>query len=256
MPTSTPSAAVDVFVVHTQMEWQIARSIVELLAAHGYTVGASQRVEKPGCVARATPADARAVVVIWPLDRGLCDMLEMEARAAAQRGALVQIYAGRVRPSEPHAGSAPVDFTGWDYTRPGAKWAALLSRLRPLCGAPPTRPVDVNALTQKAVMFSTLAITLAAIVAALGQGAGEDIEVAAPDPQFTAPVAQPIVSVEDVRAPVHPGASMLEGGPGDYKRDLGDIDQGIDVAKLPPAEAPVVEASPVAAKRAPQGPEQ
>jgi len=255
MPTGTPPAAVDVFVVHTQMEWQIARQLVDLLVAHGYTVGASKHVERPGAVAVATSADARATIVIWPLDHGLCDMLEMEARAAAQRGALVQIYAGRVRPSETYASSEPIDFTGWDYTRPGAKWEALLHRLRPLCGPPRRRPVDVIALTQKVVLVGVLGVTVAAIFAALGQVARDGTEVAAPGPLLTAPEAPPIVSAEEAHAPVHVGAAVEEGGPGDYKRDLGDIDQGIDVAKLPPAEAPV-EQAPVAEKRPPQGPEQ
>jgi hypothetical protein len=256
MPSSAPSTPIDVFVVHTQMEWHIARSLVDLLVAHGFTVGSSRHVERPGVVAGATPGDARATIVIWPLDRGLCDMLEMEARAAAQRGALVEIYAGRVRPSETYAGSRPVDFTGWDYTRPGMKWETLLHRLRPLCGPPRKRPVDVVAMTQKVVLFGTLAITMTAIIAALGQVARDGTKVVARDPMLTAPRAAPIVSPEEAPAPVHPGVVVEAGGPGDYKRDLGDIDQGIDVAKLPPAEAPEEEATAIAVKRAPQGPEQ
>lgn len=253
MPNSAPSPTIDVYVVHTQMEWQMARSIVELLTAWGYSVGASQRVERPGFVANALPADARATVVIWPLDLGLCDMLKLEARAAAQRGALVQIYAGRVRPDETYPGPAAVDFTAWDYTRPGAKWEMLIRRLTPLCGAPRSRPLDVNGLTQKTVLVGTLMVTLTAIVAALGQGGREHVQVATPDPQFTAPVAPPIVSVEDVReAPARMGV-VLSGGPDEYKTDLGDIDQGVDVAKIPPADLPDAE---VIAKRAPQGPEQ
>jgi hypothetical protein len=50
------------------------------------------------------------------------------------------------------------------------------------------------------------------------------------------------------------GATVETGGPGDYKRDLGDIDQGVDVAKLPPADLP--EEKPIAEKRPMQGPEQ
>jgi hypothetical protein len=46
---------------------------------------------------------------------------------------------------------------------------------------------------------------------------------------------------------------VLSGGPDEYKTDLGDIDQGVDVAKIPPADLPDAE---VIAKRAPQGPEQ
>jgi hypothetical protein len=253
MPYSAPSPTIDVYVVHTQMEWQIARSMVELLTAWGYTVGASQRVELPGCVARATPADARATVVIWPLDLGLCDMLKLEARAAAQRGALVQIYAGRVRPDETYPGPPAVDFTAWDYTRPGARWETLIRRLTPLCGPPRSRPLDVNGLTQKTVLIGTLMVTLTAIVTVLGQSGREQVQVAAPDPHLTAPVAPPIVTVADVpEAPVHPGI-VLTGGPDEYKTDLGDVDLGVDVAKIPPADQPDADAI---AKRAPQGPEQ
>lgn len=254
MPTRTP-AAIDVFVVHTQMEWQIARSLVDLLVVHGFKVAASRHVDRPGVVAGVTPADARATIVIWPLDSGLCDMLEMEARAAAQRGTLVQVYAGRVRPSETYAGSSPVDFTGWDYTHPGGKWEALLNRLRPLCGPPRTRPVDINALTQKVVLVSTLAVTLAAIIAVLGQVSREGVHVAVPDPLLTEPVAPPIISAEEATDSVHVGGVVETGGPGEYKRDLGDIDLGVDVAKLPPADSPEEE-KPVVEKRPVQGPEE
>jgi hypothetical protein len=236
---------VDIFVVHTKLEEHLARLIVGALIDHGYSVGVSMpREHTPAVEARATSASARAVLVIWPIEEDSVDLLEMEARTAAQRNALVEIYAGRMRPGVRYAGPVPIDFTGWDYKEPGTPWARLIKRLTPLCGAPRRRPIDKNELTQKAVLGATGMLTLAVIIGVVGQLTQQRPPTSntaeAPDPILTAPQAPPIERVEEALvAPKRPDGIVLEGGPeAGYKRDLGDVDEGIDVDKLPPATAP------------------
>lgn len=249
------SPEVDIFVAHQKLEEQLARLLVRALLDSGYTVGVSRPREHTTEVeARATSASARAVLVIWPIrEDDEVDLLKMEARSAAQRGALVQIYAGRFRHSDNFSGPTPVDFAGWDYKEPGTPWKALTRRLVPLCGPPLRRPIDKVEFTQKAVLAVTGITTMAVITGVVVQ-LEQDPMVAAPAPVLEAPQAPPIVHAEEaITTPVRPDGTALEGGPppGGYKRDLGEVDQGIDVDKLPPADPPP---PPPAPERTFQGP--
>ena len=255
------TAATDVHIVHTELEWQVAKAIARALDAHGYTVAPTRTLELPDRrLVNTLPADARAVIVIWPIARTDFGMpaLELEARAAAQRGNLVQIYAGAVRPSEVHAGAPPVDFNGWDHASTGKQWRALLQRLRPLSGPPPTRPLDTIATTQHAVLAGTFVAACGAALFALSQSGHNQEQLVAP----ATPIAQPdlVAAGVTLRAAIakHPrpegeaDAGKADatdfGGPDGYDADL-----GIDGAD--PRLAPQPSPPPPPTKRPAQGPE-
>ncbi|MDX2235414.1 MAG: hypothetical protein NW200_13025 [Hyphomonadaceae bacterium] len=253
---------VDIYIVHMETEWQLAKTLAGYLHALGYLVSPAQKLELPAFDlagrAEALPSEACAVLVIWPSRAELFPKPALEARAAAQRGRLVQIYAGHERPPERYAGQPPVAFAGWDYAPTGAQWKTLLSRLKPLCGPPPKPSVDVVQTVQWGVLCATFVAALAASVLALGQGdqRGRTIEAAPPQPiDGMTPTAEPArVTAE---APARPLGDVVRelatadsayGGPETYDRDL-----GVDTGKAAPADvAPEPQPPP---RRPPQGPE-
>ncbi len=247
----------DVFIVHTDSEWQLAKKIAQLLEEHGYTVAQSgTRSLASRQPVDNLPSNARAVLVIWPVTRAIFDMPEFEARIAAKDGRLLQIYAGSERPQGVYPGPAPVDFVGGDHTATGAKWLALWVGLRRLCGAPPRRPHDVIATTQSLVLYSTLVLAVGSIAAVLLQGGHKDVlEAVAPAPPIgsvtqevmrSAIVAPPRMARADDDEEAARAAGL--GGPEAYDTDLGvdEITPAPVLAAPPPPPEPV--------KRAPQNP--
>lgn len=246
-------SGLDVFIVHTDSEWQVAQKIAALLGDYGYNVARSgDRAENCGAPARL-PSNATAVLVIWPVTRAIYEMPEFEARIAARDGRLVQIYAGAERPYGTFAGPPPVDFVGWDLTATGPRWAALMRRLRRLCGPPPKRPVDVVATTSSMVLYSTLVIAMGSIAAVAWQVGRNDAQQAAAPPPPTgaltqeaaarAPIIAPRVAPAEIEVTVD---RAFLGGPETYDTDL-----GVEVAPAPP---PPPAPPPEPVKRAPQNP--
>ena len=270
MSRQDQSDRADIYIVHTELEWVVAKALARALDAHGYVVAPTKTLELPDRrVIDVLPADADAVIVIWPIAPTEFGMpsLELEARAAAQRGNLVQICAGHVRPAEPYPGRAPLDFKAWDPAGPRGPLRALLGRLRPLCGPPRRRPRDVtrSALNvTNALLYSLCMLAVGVIFMALGQG-GRQREV-----QATAPPVPFLVKPEETGARVAlstaiaksrrdeeayvsaepdqgPNAGGLENG---YDKDLG-VDPADTRIAPPPAPPP----SPPPARHTPQGPE-
>jgi hypothetical protein len=229
------------------MEWHLARAIGHHLADQGFAVGASQPLEYPSCTDRGVSwGDARAVVVIWPLNYTMLDGLELAAREASQNGRLVQLYASDVRPKERYYGPEAIDFVGWDLKPFGPKWTALLHDLKPLCGPPPR--ISLELLRRPA----TVAMAIGAAVAGVGGAASymvyrpaDPTPMLAMDPQLTAPQAEPIRTIEDVER-VEPGIAL---GGELYIQTKDDL--GVDVIEL----APIQDKPPAPEQRAPQGPE-
>ncbi len=246
----------DVFIVHTDSEWQLAQKIARLLDERGYSVAHSGARSQAGRDAvESLPSNAAAVLVIWPVARAIFDMPEFEARLAARDGRLVQIYAGAERPTEVYAGPAAVDFVGWDLTATGPKWHALMQRLRRLCGPPTKRPRDAGAALEATVLYSTLVIAAGSIAAVFFQvGHNDALQASAPAPAPVGAVTQealriPIVAPpraarDDDDAQATAGAGL--GGPEDYDTDL-----GVEVTEVTPPPPP---AAPAPVKRAPQNP--
>jgi hypothetical protein len=240
---------VDIYIVATQSEWQHARGLQRRLEDIGYTVASSTNLGAGGL--DPLPGDARAVVVIWPVRPELFQKPALEARAAAQRGHLVEVCAGKVRPDEGFGGPPPIHLGDWDHTGAAPAFRQLLRRLQPLCGAPPRPRLDLPAATQTAVLGVTLGVATAAIVYALGQG-HHDVQTAAPaatapvEPQGAANVrlAEPaVLAVAPPTADTPPPEGR--GGPEEYDRDL-----GVDIATPPAPPAPLPPPP-----RATQGPE-
>jgi hypothetical protein len=236
----------DVFIVHTDSEWQVARKLAYLLDECGYIVAHSGA--QP---VNYLPSDARVVIVIWPVTDAIFEMPAFEARVAARDGRLVQVYAGAARPGETYDGPSAVDFAGWDLTATGSKWRALMQRLRPLCGPPPRRPVDSNAATQSLVLYSTLVLAVGSIAAVLVQGMNHhDVEQAVAPMAPAETMTQAAVRSDIVLPPaqleeaVEDAAPEGLGGPERYDRDL-----GVEESPRAPVAAP-----PPPAKRAPQNP--
>ena len=260
-----PTDRADIYIVHTEMEWQVAKAIGRALDAHGYVIAPTKTLELPGRrVVKTLPADADAVIVIWPIAPTEFGMptLELEARAAARRGALVQIFAGVARPGEPYPGRAPVDFTVWDRTNTSGEFRALLRRLRPLCGPPRTRPPDVVRATTQTIMFATTMVALGAIFLALGQSirrhelqASPALAPVSPVEERDTRVALSAAIAKDKRADnatftVEPDRANIGGLENGYDKDLG-VDPA-DTVLTPPTPPPAPPAPP---PRAPQGPE-
>ena len=252
----------DVFIVHTDSEWQLAKKIAQLLEEYGYGVAQSgtraQAGEEP---VETLPSNASAVLVIWPVTRAIFDMPAFEARAAALDGRLVQIYAGSARPDETYAGASPLDFVGWDLTATGARWHGLMRRLRKLCGPPPKRPLDVVATTQSLVLYSTLVLAVGSIAAVFLELGHKDAQ------QATAPAApigssvteeamrstivvapRAVRALRDEDAEAERAAGL--GGPEAYEKDLG-VDE---VVLAPVLEQPAPPPAPEPVRRAPQNP--
>lgn len=245
------STLVDIYLVHTDSEWQMASRLARLMTDIGYTVASAHRA--PAVGPEPLPADAAAVIVIWPLTSALFQKPALEARAAAQRGHLVQICSGQARPDESYGGGKVISFAGWDYAPTGAEWKALLRQLRPLCGAPPRPRIDPVAATPTAVIAVTVGAAVASMVFALGQSGNERQQQAAPTPR-DAPETGPVQLAAPAPTPratdvsdnvVLPDSGL--GGPEAYDKDLG-FEVGVAPAEVAP-EAPEPR------KRDPQGPE-
>lgn len=255
---SRDAKPVDIYIVHMDSEWQIAQIVAGFMHEQGYVVAPTHTLALPAISGPdPMPADARAVLVIWPIRSELFPKPALEARAAAQRGHLLQIYAGQARPQETYPGPTPINFATWDYQAAGPQWAQLMNQLRKLCGPPPRPKVDVAAATQTAVMVGTLFMAIIGAIFALGQSgqqptlqAGPDMPIdgaqSAPAEVATSADARPIREVaRDITAD-----DKLSGGPTneDYEKD-----RGVEVGKTPPAAVPEEEAPP--ARRPVQGPE-
>lgn len=256
MRNADQKALTDIHIVHTDSEWQIAQTIARLLDARGYSVAPSRTLDLPNHPSMDTmPNDAAAVLVIWPMTRALFDKPALEARAAAQSGRLIQIYAGAARPDETYAGPSPVDFSDWDLMPAGEAWSALMRRVRRLCGAPPKLQVNMGAVSQAVALYTTLVLAVGGIGYALVQsGANNDTQEAAATPPrpIEAPDATPIrrAIVMPTQVAADEDAEARDaglGGPEDYEKDL-----GVEEVVASPVITPPAPATPQ--KRAPQNP--
>jgi hypothetical protein len=249
---------VDIYIIHMDSEWQIAQIIAGFMHEQGYIVAPTHTLALP---ARSgpdpMPADANAVLVIWPIRSELFPKPALEARAASQRGHLLQIYAGQARPEDTYAGPPPINFATWDYQAAGPQWAQLMHGLRKLCGPPPRPKVDVSAATQTAVMVGTLFMAIIGAIFALGQSSQQPTLQAGPASPIDGAQSAPAEVATDADArPIREVArdigadDTLSGGPTneDYEKD-----RGVEMGKTPPAALPEEEAAP--ARRPVQGPE-
>ena len=247
----------------------MAKALARALDAHGYVVAPTKTLELPDRrVVDASPADADAVIVIWPIAPTEFGMpaLELEARAAAQRGNLVQIYAGHARPAEPYPGRTPLDFKAWDPAGKSGPLRALLRRVRPLCGPPRMRPRDAtrSALNvTNALLLGVCMLAVGIIFMALGQGGRQrELQAAAP----TAPAVKPEETETRVAlsTPVtksKPEEEAYVSAESDRRSNTGgledgyDRDLGVDPADTRIASPPAPPPAHAPAQRAPQGPD-
>lgn len=226
---------VDIYIVYLASEWMIASTVARFLHECGYRVEPAAKFNLPSSGAEPVPADAYAVLVIWPIRSELFPKPALEARAAEQRGHLLQIYAGHERPQESYRGASPVDFAKWNYLTASPQWRALVGRVKALCGPPPK---DVSAPTGVFVAF--LVASLGAALFALSRG--EDSRPSAStEPEPTPAMepsrladrnAQPVRLQDAVRA-AEPTADGL-GGPEEYNDDLRET----AVESVPPPPPP------------------
>lgn len=244
----------DIQIVHLDSEWHVVKAMARLLHARGYRISPSRVLELPDVAPLdVAPADAAAVLVVWPVRRELFDKPALEARAASKRRRLVQVYAGFERPEETYDGPTGVDFSGWDFKSSGGRWDALMRRLRPLCGAPPKSQIDMVSAMPAIVLYSTMSLAIAAGVASLLQNRpdapGQPLQptTASSTPPALAPVIKSVAQEAETE--------VGRGGPVEYgyvnKKD--DDDQGVELKpahRAPPAPPP-----PEPPKRAPQGPD-
>ena len=97
MPRQEQSDRTDIYIVHAPLEWQVAKAIGRALDAHGYAVAPTRTLELPDRpVANSLPADADAVIVIWPIARTEFGMPALEQPVpgpAAPRAAVVRTAA-------------------------------------------------------------------------------------------------------------------------------------------------------------------
>lgn len=267
MPKKAQHERADIYIVHTELEWVVAKAMARALDACGYVVAPTKTLELPDRpVVNCLPADAAAVIVIWPIAPTEFGMpaLELEARAAAERGNLVQVFAGVARPHDTYRGPPAVDFTAWDHDARSRQFRSLLRRIGPLCGGPRTRPRDEVEDTQKLVLLGTLGVTLAAIFFALGQSSHHDQQASAPQPPLTPDATEPPhvalsaaaakgKRAQDIAFAAGPAPTENVGGPENgYDKDLGVDPADTRVPSPPAPPAP----PPAPARRPVQGPDQ
>jgi hypothetical protein len=166
---ATPSMNT-IYIAFAETDWPRVLPLARHLTAFGYSVGPAKALDLPERPEHEpTEADAQCVIAVWSATSVSSAAVQYAARTALNRNALVEIRTGRAIPSERYANGSPIDFSTWEHTTREGSWRALLRRLRPICGAPPKRPLDLVEVGPRALMLGVAGVSIMTSALMLGQ---------------------------------------------------------------------------------------
>ncbi|MGE3301544.1 MAG: toll/interleukin-1 receptor domain-containing protein [Hyphomonadaceae bacterium] len=123
-------------VLHTYRAKEYAESVVCGLQHEGYAVPWDPQAGGMIVTGALAPESAPCVIVLWTKDAIIQKWVLEYARAAYQRGALIEVLIDPVV-SPFNQSLAPIDFThGWDGRPKGPLWKAFMDRVRAKSGRP------------------------------------------------------------------------------------------------------------------------
>jgi hypothetical protein len=170
---------IDIYIVFAETDWSRVLPLARHLAAYGYTVGPSKALDLPNKPAvEPTEADAKCVIVVWSRTSTTSAALHYAARTAVSRKALVEIRTAKNVQGERYLPYMPIDFSTWDHTTREGAWRLLLRRLRPICGAPPKRPLDLVEVGPRALMAGVAVVSIGTSALILSQSNQSDARAA------------------------------------------------------------------------------
>jgi hypothetical protein len=128
---------VDVWFSFLPSDIVFARAIAEALNAFGYTSAPHDvlnHADEPAL--RLKPRDARYVIALWTPPAIGDRQIQADARTAGHDGRLIEVAFRKACPSERFSDDALISFKRTENIMHTEQWRELLTRLRPLCGAP------------------------------------------------------------------------------------------------------------------------